>query len=130
MKKHARSAISFLLLLGVLMASFTTAQAVEPRYTGVAQISSTLNISKGGAASCKGNAVVWNGYTVDLLVELKQDGETIKTWTNSGSGTVSAGGTHYVKSGHDYIVTVTVTVYDSNNNVVDTPSKDSPKSSY
>lgn len=130
MKKHIRSAISLLFALGVLMASFATAQAVEPRYTGVAQIYSTLNISNSGAASCSGKVVLRSGYTADLTVELKQDGETIKTWTNSGSGTVTAGGTYYVESGHGYIVTTTATVYDSNDNVIESPSKDSPKSSY
>lgn len=130
MKKHTRSAISLLLLFGALMASFATAQALEPRYTGVAQISSTLNISQSGAASCSGRAVLWSGYTADLTVELKQDGNTIKTWRSSGSGTVTAGGTYYVMSGHNYIVTTTATVYDSNGNKVNTPSEDSPQSSY
>lgn len=130
MKKHTRSAILLLLLFGTLMASFVTAQAVEPRYTGVAQIYSTLNISNSGAASCSGKVVLWNGYTADLTVELKQDGNTIKTWKSSGSGTVTAGGTYYVMSGHDYIVTTSATVYDSDGNNVCTPSTDSPKSSY
>lgn len=130
MKKHTRTAISLLLLLGALMANFATVQAVEPRYTGVTQISSTLNISNSGAASCSGKVKLRNGYTADLTVELKQDGETIKTWTSSGSGTVTAGGTYYVMSGHDYIVTTTATVYDSNNKLVESPSTDSLKSSY
>lgn len=130
MKKHTRTAISLLLLLGALMANFATAHAVEPRYIGVAQLSATLNISSNGAASCGGKAILWNGYTVDVKVELKQDGTTIKTWTSSGSGIVSAGGTYYVTSGHEYVVITTATVYDSDGNIVETPSKDSVKSSY
>lgn len=130
MKKHTRSAIVLLLLLGALMTSLAAAQAVEPRYAGVIRIYSTLNISKSGAASCSGEVRLRNGYTTDLKVELKKDGSTIKTWTSSGSGTVSAGGTYYVMSGHDYIVTTTATVYDSNNKVVESPSEDSLECSY
>ena len=130
MKKHTRTAISLLLLLGALMASFATAHAVEPRYIGVAQLSSTLNISSSGAASCSGKAILWAGYTADVKVELKQDGTTIKTWTGSGSPAASAGGTYFVTSGHTYVVITTATVYDSDGNIVETPSKDSVKSFY
>lgn len=130
MKKQTRIAMALLLLVGVLVANFATAQAAEPRYAGVARISSTLNISKSGAASCSGQVVLWSGYTADLTVELKRDGTTIKTWTNSGSGTVSAGGTYYVASGHDYVVTTTATVYDSNGQWVESPSLDSVKKAY
>lgn len=130
MKKNIRYAISLFMLLGVLMANFATARAVEPRYIGVSRIYSTLNISQSGAASCSGKVALRDGYTADLKVELKQDGETIKTWTTSGSGTFSTGGTYYVKSGHDYVVTTTATVYDSNEKVIESPSADSLKSSY
>lgn len=132
MKRNGQKAISLLLLIGVLIANFATVQAkaVEPRYVGVAQLRSSLNISSGGAASCTGKAVLWDGYTVDLTIELKQDGTTIKTWTKSGSGTVSGGGTYYVASGHDYVVTTTATVYDKDGNEVEAPVKDSPESHY
>lgn len=112
MKKNIRSAISLVLLLGVLITSAATAQAVQLRYIGISQVYSSLEIDSAGAASCGGDVEVRSGYTVDLKVELKQDGVTIKTWTDSGSGNVTAGGTHYVKTGHNYIVKTTATVYD------------------
>lgn len=132
MKRNVQKAISLLLLLGALVTNFVAVQAeeIEPRYTGIAQLKSSLNISSGGAASCTGKAILWDDYTVDLTIELKQDGTTIKTWTKSGSGVVSGGGTYYVASGHDYIVVTTATVYDKDGNVVGTPSKDSPESHY
>lgn len=130
MKKHIRSAISLVLLLGVLVASLATAQAVEPRYTGVSQITSSLTISTNGLASCSGEAKLYSGYTASVKLELKQDGTTIKTWTNSGSGIVRVNGTHYVESGHNYTVKTTATVYDSNGQVVDEPYKTSPQWSY
>lgn len=130
MKKHIQTAISLIFLLVVMMATLSTAYAVEARYTGVSRITSTLTISNTGAAECTGKAMLYSGYKADIKVELKQDGTTIQTWTNSGSGTVRAGGTKYVKSGHSYIVTTTVTVYDSNSRVIETPSTDSDKVSY
>ena len=131
-KKTMRSTISILLLLGVLMANLVTAQAAQigPMYIGISQLASTLSISSSGGASCNGRVAVLNGYKADLTVELKQDGATIKTWTSSGSGTISAGGTYYVASGHSYYVTSTAKVYNSSGTLVESPSKDSPSSSY
>lgn len=130
MRKHTRSAILLIMLLGVLVTTLATAYAVEPRYTGISSLSASLTISTAGKAECSGKAIVRSGYTADVKVELKQDGTTIKTWTNSGSGTVSAGGTYYVESGHNYIVTTTATVYDSSSHIIETPSKDSVGKSY
>ena len=130
MKKHIRPTILMLLAVSMLMAGFTTAQAVEPRYTGITRINSTLTISAKGAARCTGEIMLRPGYTADLTVELKQDGTIIKTWTGTGSGTISAGSTYFVTSGHDYVVTTTATVYDSNGKIVESPSKDSAEVSY
>lgn len=130
MKKHVRSVISLALLLGVMVTSLATAQAVEPRYTGISQISSNLSISSGGAASCRGEVRLYSGYTADVVVELKQDGTTIETWTDSGSGTIRISETRYVKSGHNYVVKTSATVYDSNGKVVESPYKNSLEKSY
>lgn len=130
MKKHIRSALSLILLLGVLATNLVPVQAIVPRFTGVLNLTSTLNISSTGAALCKGEARIRDGYTADVKVELKKDGTTIKTWTKSGSGTVRAGDTYYVTSGHSYIVTTTATVYKSNGQWVESPSADSAKEYY
>ena len=133
-KRIISSLFAMALLVSVLSASYGTALAagpvqVEPRFSGISQMSSALTISSTGGANCKGSAIALSGYTVDLTVELKQDGVTIKTWTSSGSGTVSAGGTYYVMSGHDYVVTTTADVY-SGKTLIESPSKDSPERSY
>lgn len=130
MKKCIRSAISLVLLVGLLGASLATAHALEPRYTGISQISANLSISSGGAATCKGTVIVDSGYTADVKVELKQDGTTIKTWTDSGSGIIRISELRYVESGHKYIVKTSATVYDSNGKVVQKPYKDSVEMSY
>ncbi len=130
MKRQIRFAISLVLLVGVLMANFVTALAIEPRFTGIAQLFSRLSISADGAATCKGEVELRSGYSADLTVELKRDGTTIKTWTSSGSSYVSAGGTYFVTSGHNYVVTTTATVYKSNGQWVESPSRDSIEKYY
>lgn len=130
MKKHIQIVISLILLVGIMMVTLATAQAVEARYTGTTSLSSTLSISSAGAAKCSGDAELRDGYTATLKVELQQDGVTIKTWTSSGSGDISAGGTYYVQSGHSYVVKTTATVYDSSNRWVESPYKNSVTRSY
>ncbi len=130
MKRSIRTAAALLLLLGALTANLAAAQAVEPRYTGISMLTSSLNISSSGGASCKGTVTLKSGYTANLTVELQKDGTTIKTWTNSGNGTLTAGSTYYVPSGHTYVVVTTATVYDSNSNVVESPSMNSAERSY
>ncbi len=133
MKKNIRTRIAMIFLLSaIFLTNFTIVQAagVEPRYTGIFQLRSTLNISTSGAASCTGKVSLRNGYTADVTVELKQDGRTIKTWTKSGDEVVSTGGTYYVASGHDYVVTTTASVYDEDGTLVESPSLDSVERHY
>lgn len=132
MKKRLISVIFVLLLMGALMANAAAAYGseIQPRIIGVSYVTSTLEISSRGAAKCKGTVELQSGYTADISVELQRDGSTIKSWTNSGSGTVSAGGTYYVMSGHDYVVTTSVTVRDSNNKIVSWGSQDSLEQHY
>lgn len=131
MKKIVRSVISVLLLTGILASNLVVhAENIMPRYTGITLLVSSLTISNAGAAKGNGSATARSGYTVDLTVELKRDGSIIKTWTSSGSGTISAGGTYYVTSGHEYVVTTTATVYNSSGTLIETISKDSATKSY
>lgn len=132
MKKTIRSAIPLFLLLAALAGNLVVAHAsdIMPLYTGVASLTSGLTVSNTGKATCNGNVMLWDDYTADVTVELKRDGITIKTWTASGSEVISAGGTYYVTSGHEYVVTTTATVYDSNGKIVESPSKDSPSKNY
>ncbi len=132
MKKTIPSTILLFLLLTALVGNLVVAYAsdIMPLYTGVASLTSGLTISTTGKATCSGKVMLWDDYTADVTVELKRDGTTIKTWTSSGTDVVSAGGTYYVTSGHEYVVTTTATVYDSNGKIVESPSKDSPSKNY
>lgn len=139
MKKQLCAALSLILLLGIVVSSAAFAQPIvdvdqpeeaTPRFTGISTLASTLSISKYGRATCGGTVSIRDGYTVDLTVELKQDGTVIKTWTNSGSGILDAGGSYYVTSGHTYVVTTTAEVYNSSGTLVEAPSEDSLEKSY
>ncbi len=133
MKKIIRMFLATFLLLGILMTGVANAReatTISPRLIGITNITSKLTISDAGCARCSGLVSVRDGYTVDLTVELKQDGTTIKTWTGSGSGTFDAGGIYYVASGHTYVVTATATVYNSSGKIVETPSQDSPSKKF
>jgi len=132
MKKMFRSTLPLFLLMGILVSSLITAHAesISPRYTGISTLSSAINISSIGGATCTGTVTLRSGYTVDLTVALKQDGTTIKTWTASGSGTICAGNTYYVASGHEYFVRTTATVYNSDGKIVEVQSTDSQTRSY
>lgn len=132
MKRNIQKVVSLVFLMGILITNFATVQAagIEPRYVGINYLLSSLNISS-GVATCKGTSKPKTGYTVDLLIELKQDGTTIKTWTASGGGTtVNGGGVYSVKSNHDYIVTTTATVYDEDGKIVEITFEDSEKCHY
>lgn len=133
MKKIIRSTLSLLLLMGILTSSLLAAHAegIEPRYTGISSLSSSLNISSTGAAKCNGNVTVRNGYTADLTVSLKQDGTTIKSWSESDlTGIAGITHTYYVASGHEYIVKTSVTVYNSDGKIVEVQSQDSLSQNY
>lgn len=126
-KKNVGRILSIALLLVFALATFgaeaaATETEVTPRYTGVSTLAASLDISKGGCASCYGYAKVLTGYTADLRVELQQDGDTIKTWTASGTKDIEVVKEYWVASGHDYQVVVSATVRNSSGKIVDTPS--------
>lgn len=108
--------------------------SVQPRLTGIAAITAGLDIrtvgGSVGLATCSGAVDVYSGFHVDVVVELKKDGLTIKTWNKSTSTMCEAGGTYYVASGYTYWVKTTVYVYNSSNVLVATETEYSPSWDY
>ena len=111
-------------------ASIAEDTVIQPRYTGIFRFSVDLDITKAGYASCYGSVSPNTGYSVDLTVELRQDGTTIKSWTESNSTTFSIDKGYFVVKGHDYQVVATASVKNSNGVVVSTPSLSSNVVSY
>ena len=97
---------------------------IELLYTGVTVLYADINISSNGRAACTGVAMGKAGYDVELTLELKRDGRTIKKWSNNGTGEVEITETYFVTSGHHYQTIVSATVTDSRGNeFVESPSK-------
>ncbi len=129
-KKNAKRLLTVVLLLIFALTTLGVEAAakepeIEPRYNGVSSLAASLDISKSGCASCYGYVKTLTGYTAVLTVELQQDGDTIKTWTASGTKAFDILKEYWVASGHEYQVVVTATVKNSSGKIVDTPSIDS-----
>ena len=116
------------------LASSTEDIAVQPRLTGISSITAGLDIrtvgGSVGLATCSGFVNVYSGFHVDVVVELKKDGLTIKSWSDTTSSMCEVAGTYYVASGYTYWVKTTVYVYNSSNVLVATETEYSPSWDY
>lgn len=132
MKKSVQYSILVVFIFGMFLSGTTTARAttMQPKYVVIRSLQATLSISEQGRASCVGQLLVASGYTTHLTMELKRDGITIMTWRDSGSSSFTMSKPYYVTSGHTYSVTATATVYNANNQIVETQSHSSPARSY
>lgn len=133
MKKRASRFVALPLALVCLVMTMcigASATEISPRYVGIYQLHANLNISSSGRANCYGYVAIQDDYSVDLTVELQRDGRTIKSWSDSGSDTISISEPYYVTPDHDYQVVVSADVYNSQGRLVDTPSTESIVISY
>lgn len=110
--------VIFVLVLSCMqVGAFATDSA--SRMTGISNLSADLIIYSSGRSESFGYVATYTGYKVDLTVALKQDGETIKSWTESGSGKIQIDEPYYVTPNHDYKVTATAVVKNSSGVIVD-----------
>lgn len=103
---------------------------IEPRYTGITLLATDMKISTSGVANCYGQAWGKDGYHVELTLELRRDGETIKTWNKEGVGEVEINGVYIVTPGHDYQTFLTARVTDSSGSYVEKPTTKSDVTRY
>lgn len=116
MKRNVKKVLSFVLALVVVLSTALPAVAaqreeIKPQYIGITNIASKLSISSTGEATC--NARVYNDgeYDVTIIISLKRDGTTIKTWSLSADvGANRIERSCYVTSGHDYQAVVTAQI--------------------
>ena len=106
------------------LAALPEETTVSPFYTGVSTVVASVDVSSSGCASAYGKFIVRSGYTADMMLELQlsSDGEswsTIKTWTTSGSGTLTLDKIYFVSSGFYYRTVCSADIYDSNDNFVE-----------
>jgi hypothetical protein len=122
---------TFTLFLAITLLSIITVSAsavsgvqsadIQPRYIGVYNANSDLDISSSGLADILGSVAVKSGYTANVTVTLYKDsGSRVDSWSRSGGGTIEVQQSRYVTSGHDYYVTLSATIYNSSGQRVDT----------
>ncbi len=100
-------------------------EIIEPRYEVISNVTAYLFISESGQAACDASASTFPGYRVEILAELqRQEGRswtTIRDWDGSGDDYAGASGYWYVMPGYSYRLKVTVTIYDSNGRIIESP---------
>jgi len=113
MNTIAKRLLTLTLAMGIILTMILPAAAeprvVQPRLVGISSVAPHLSISTSGKATC-GVTLYNNGnYDVTVILDLQQDGTTIKSWTVTPSvGNNQITKYHYVTSGHDYQLAVTV----------------------
>ncbi len=121
----------FVMLLVVTMLSLITVSAsaypgsqvanIQPRYVGIEEAISTLDISLRGEANVKGFVELQPGYTGSVTVILYMDsGSYVKSWRAKGSSSITVQENHFVAAGHVYYATLSATIYNSSGQRVDT----------
>lgn len=121
--------VIFALILSCMQVGALAADS-SSRMTGISSLSADLIIYSSGRSESFGYVSTYPGYSVDLTVSLKQDGETIKSWSESGSGKIQIDEPYYVTPNHDYQVTATAVVKNSSGVTVDKQTTDSVIVSY
>ena len=130
MKKRITSGILILVLVLTSVASAASAnspttEAIQPRWTRIFSLTASLDISSSGRADCSSNAMLRiSGDSADLTMSLQRSSNgtswtTVKTWTESGRGSISMDESWYVLSGYFYRVKATVEVYNSSGTLVE-----------
>lgn len=116
MNKIVKRMLTLTLAMGIILTMVLPLAAaepkvVQPRMTGISTLTTRLNISASGKATCGVTLYNKGDYDVTVVIDLKQDGTTIKSWTVTPSvGNNQITKYQYVSSGHDYQVVATALV--------------------
>lgn len=128
MKKRITSGILILALVLTSIASTSsayTAPSVQPRWSTMSAFTAQLDVSSLGRMDCTCRARLRDSSnSADLTMSLQRSSNgtswtTVKTWTDSGRGSVSMDESWYVLSGYSYRVKATVEVYNSSGTLVE-----------
>lgn len=129
MKRATYKLIPLVLAVIILFTTTTVYAATWPEidlcYEGLARSAVTLDISDTGLAQCTAKATLSSGYSANVTATLQQSTDrvswdSIKEWSGSGTRIVTAQGIYYVLSGYYYRLKVTIELYNSNSELVDT----------
>ncbi len=113
---------------------------IELNYIGLVSARSLLLIDDSGLAYCDTDVILRSGYTADITMSLQQSSNLLswsdyRSWKDNDDGDIDLD-TNYIEahifvlSGYYYRVHVTISVYDSSGQCVETVSKNSSVSAY
>lgn len=127
-----RKTLAVVMVIGILctiiipVAAATNENMIQPRWSYLDSVYAYIDINWLGVATCEGSATARSSVEVETVVRLQQltdtGWSTIKSWSDTGTGTAGTGGKYAVARGYDYRVTVSGYVYDGNGNIVETGS--------
>lgn len=112
--------IAIITMLVIIMTAIA-----EPRLSYIYKVEAALTLT-GSNANASGYIMPQDGSNrTAITVKLQRRNEvgkwiTVATWTNSGTGKVSAGGTRVTDGSSSYRVSATGKVLDSNGNTLET----------
>lgn len=119
----------------IFTASAADNSTMQPYYVGISQVSASLDISStslgADLAKCLGLVMLYDGYSADVTLSLQRSSDksswtTLKDWEASGEEEVSIYKEYFVVNGYYYRLNIRVFVYDSNDELVEIVSKQSP----
>lgn len=100
----------------------------SPRYIELGSIVTTLSIDNRGTSTCSSKVTTHHPRTsITIKMELQQKQSstwnTIQTWTKADTTPSFFEKRYVVKSGYDYRLRVTATVYDESGNMIEQGTK-------
>lgn len=122
-KNKYRTIVAVLAAFCVVTAGLTcnalaSSKYAEPRLVAVSELQAELSVSSSGKTTCNGTVKLRNGYTGEMTMTLQCSANgviwtEVKTWTDSGSGTLELEHSYYVASGYWYRVETSVDTYNA-----------------
>ena len=139
MKKIICALLACIVLASAVPASATNLETapsdeIAPQYIGTMMGAAGILIDANGNATCSGDAYLKQGYTAIVGLSLHQrisgSWEPQITWYKRGSGTIFISQNYPVTSGFEYRTVLTINVYDSDGNYVESVYATSATASY
>jgi len=134
MKRKLVSLVALVLLAASLLA-FPAAAAepaaaksnAMPRYVNVSVFTASIDITSSGKAMCYAYVKTADpNYTISMNMALQRYANggwsTVKSWTSSGTGSVTMDKSYYITGDYYYHTAATATVWDEDGHFVEGPT--------
>lgn len=144
MKKVTVKVLSFVLVVSMMLGTavyaedtvLQTENMIQPRWTYISEITTALDISLGGKATCTTSVYLYSSLNSTCTIEMilqQNDGsgwDDLKSWTISGGSDTDISKNWYIASGYEYRVESHIYVYTANNLLAEYAVTHSPTDSF